>query len=177
MPALCLSPRLLLPDASPSRQERLQAGGQRSAGGSRGIGAVSKRGRNGTDISAGPGCFWCSALCSLPGCCCRASGAVPESVRPQRWPPTGSSVPGILQARTLERVTIAFSTLTRYRVLNVITADHRIPEPRLHLRLVALPLRPSFKNLHPRTLASASPSYPRKMREKGQLDHPPPHKL
>ena len=32
-----------------------------------------------------------------------------DSARPHRWQPTGSSVPGILQARTLEWVAISFS--------------------------------------------------------------------
>ena len=90
MPALCLSPRLLLPDASPSRQERLQAGGQRSAGGSRGIGAVSKRGRNGTDISAGPGYALFPAAAAEPlGPC--PSLCDPRDGRPQAPPSLGFS--------------------------------------------------------------------------------------
>ena len=37
-----------------------------------------------------------------------------NSVRPHRWQPTGSSVPGILQARTLEWVSISFSNACRH---------------------------------------------------------------
>ena len=32
-----------------------------------------------------------------------------DSVRPQRWHPPGSPIPGILQARTLEWLAISFS--------------------------------------------------------------------
>ena len=41
-------------------------------------------------------------------CCCVAL-VVSDSVRPHKWQPTRFSVPGILQARTLEWVAISFS--------------------------------------------------------------------
>ena len=66
------------------------------------------------------------------------------------------------------------SLLLPDQALNVITPDGRIAEPWLHFGLVPLPLRHSFKNVHPWILASASPPYPRQMQEKGL---PPPHKL
>ena len=39
-----------------------------------------------------------------------------DSVRPHRWQPTGSPVPGILQARTLEWVAISFSNAWKWKV-------------------------------------------------------------
>ena len=39
-----------------------------------------------------------------------------DSVRPHRWQPTSSPVPGILQARTLEWVAISFSNARKWKV-------------------------------------------------------------
>ena len=39
-----------------------------------------------------------------------------DSVRPHRWQPKGSAVPGILQARTLEWVAISFSNAWKWKV-------------------------------------------------------------
>ena len=39
-----------------------------------------------------------------------------DSVRPHRWQPTGSPVPGILQARTLEWIAISFSNAWKWKV-------------------------------------------------------------
>ena len=39
-----------------------------------------------------------------------------DSVRPHRWSPLGSSVPGILQTRTLEWVAISFSNAWKWKV-------------------------------------------------------------
>ena len=44
-----------------------------------------------------------------PLCCCWVAAVVSNSVRPHRRQPTRLPVPGILQARTLERVAISFS--------------------------------------------------------------------
>ena len=66
------------------------------------------------------------------------------------------------------------SLLLPGQVLNVIMPDRGITDPWPHFRLVPLPLRRSFKNLHPWILSSASPPHPRQMQEKGL---PPPHKL
>ena len=41
---------------------------------------------------------------------------VSDSVRPHRWQPTRLPVPGILQARTLEWVAIAFSNASKWKV-------------------------------------------------------------
>ena len=38
-----------------------------------------------------------------------------DSVRPHRWHPTGSSIPGILQARILEWVAISFSITSPFK--------------------------------------------------------------
>lgn len=177
MPTLCLSPWLLLPDSSPSRQERFQAGGQHSAGSRRNQSCQQKRTEwhrhlHRTRLLLEFGSALSSRLLLLLSRCSRVRVcAAPETAAHRLLRPWGS--PGKDSGVGHH----AFSTLTGYRVLNVITADHRISEPRFHLRLVPLPLRPSFKNLLPGILASASPSYPRKMQEKGQLDHPTPHKL
>ena len=48
-------------------------------------------------------------------CCCIAS-VVSDSVRPHRRQPTRLPVPGILQARTLERVAISFSNAWKWKV-------------------------------------------------------------
>ena len=42
-------------------------------------------------------------------CCCYVASVVSDSVRPIEGKPPGSPVPGILQARTLEWVSISFS--------------------------------------------------------------------
>ena len=42
--------------------------------------------------------------------CCQVTSVVSNSVRPHRRQPPGSSVPGVLQARTLEWVAISFSS-------------------------------------------------------------------
>ena len=39
-----------------------------------------------------------------------------DSVRPHRWQPPGSPIPGILQARTLEWVAISFSNAWKWKV-------------------------------------------------------------
>ena len=48
-------------------------------------------------------------------CCCVAL-VVSDSVQPHRWQPTRLSVPGILQARTLEWVDISFSNAWKWKV-------------------------------------------------------------
>ena len=45
---------------------------------------------------------------------CLAASVVSDSVRPHRRQPSGSPIPGILQARTLEGVAIAFSRTQEY---------------------------------------------------------------
>ena len=73
-------------------------------------------------------------------CCCLVPSVMSDSVRPHRWQPTSSSVPGILQARTLERVAISFcnawkwkvkvKSLSRVRLLATPwTAAHQAPPP------------------------------------------------
>ena len=49
-------------------------------------------------------------------CCCCVASVVSISVGPHRWQPTGPPVPGILQARTLERVAICFSNAWKWKV-------------------------------------------------------------
>ena len=52
-----------------------------------------------------PNILWC--CCCY--CCCQVASVMSNSVRPHRRQPTGSPVPGILQARTLEWLAISFS--------------------------------------------------------------------
>ena len=47
-------------------------------------------------------------------CCCCVASVVSDSVRPHRRQPTRLPVPGILQARTLEWVAIAFSNAWKW---------------------------------------------------------------
>ena len=54
--------------------------------------------------------------CCCCCCCCQVVSVVSDSVRPHRRQPTGSSVPGTLQARTLEWVAISFSSLWKWKV-------------------------------------------------------------
>ena len=49
-------------------------------------------------------------------CCCSVASVVSDSARPHRRQPPGSAVPGILQARTLEWVAIAFSNAWKWKV-------------------------------------------------------------
>ena len=56
------------------------------------------------------------SLLSEPLCCCCVTLVVSNSVQPQRWQPTRLPVPGILQARTLEWVTISFSIAWKWKV-------------------------------------------------------------
>ena len=42
--------------------------------------------------------------------CCYVASVVSDSVRPHRWQPARLPIPGILQARILERIAISFST-------------------------------------------------------------------
>ena len=49
-------------------------------------------------------------------CCCWVASVVSDSVWSHRWQSTGSSVPGILQARTLEWVSISFSNAWKWKV-------------------------------------------------------------
>ena len=49
-------------------------------------------------------------------CCCQVASVVSDSVRPHRRQPTGSPVPGILQARTLEWVAISFPNAWKWKV-------------------------------------------------------------
>ena len=92
-----------------------------------------KRWRNGTTKDF-------SVVRKGSGCCCQVTSVVSDSVRPQRWQPPGSAVPGILQARTLEWVAISFSnagkwkvkvkSLSRVRLLATPwTAAHQAPPP------------------------------------------------
>ena len=48
--------------------------------------------------------------------CCYLTSVVSDSVRPRDGSPPGSSVPGILQARTLEWVAISFSNAWKWKV-------------------------------------------------------------
>ena len=48
-------------------------------------------------------------------CCCWVTLVASDSVWPHRWQPTGSAVPGILQARTLEWVAISFSNAWKWK--------------------------------------------------------------
>ena len=48
--------------------------------------------------------------------CCYLTSVVSDSVRPRDGSPPGSSVPGILQARTLEWVAISFSKAWEWKV-------------------------------------------------------------
>ena len=47
---------------------------------------------------------------------CQVASVVSDSVRPHRWQPTGSPIPGILQARILEWVAISFSSAWKWKV-------------------------------------------------------------
>ena len=49
-------------------------------------------------------------------CCCWVASVVSDSVRPHRQQPPGSPVPGILQARILEWVSISFSSAWKWKV-------------------------------------------------------------
>ena len=49
-------------------------------------------------------------------CCCWVASVVSDSVRPHRQQPIGSSIPEILQARTLEWVAISFSNEEKWKV-------------------------------------------------------------
>ena len=49
-------------------------------------------------------------------CCCKVASGMSDSVRPHRWQPPGSPVPGILQSRTLEWVAISFSNAWKWKV-------------------------------------------------------------
>ena len=49
-------------------------------------------------------------------CCCCVASVMSDSVGPHRWQPTRLPVPGILQARTLERVAISFSNARKWKV-------------------------------------------------------------
>ena len=49
-------------------------------------------------------------------CCCQVASDVSDSVRPHRRQPSGSAVPGILQARTLQWVAISFSNAWKWKV-------------------------------------------------------------
>ena len=54
--------------------------------------------------------FYSTYIKSIDCCyCCSVTSVVFDSVRSHRRQPTGSAVPGILQARTLEWVAISFS--------------------------------------------------------------------
>ena len=50
-------------------------------------------------------------------CCCEVTSVVSDSVRPIDSIPSGSPVPGILQARTLEWVAISFSIAWKWKVI------------------------------------------------------------
>ena len=62
--------------------------------------------------------FGCVKSLSLCCCCycCYVASVVSDSVWPHRWYPTGSSVPGSLQARILEWVAISFSSAWKWKV-------------------------------------------------------------
>ena len=50
-------------------------------------------------------------------CCCYwVASVMSDSVRPLRWQPLGSPIPGILQTRTLEWVAISFSNAWKWKV-------------------------------------------------------------
>ena len=51
-----------------------------------------------------------------PCCCCWVTSVVSNSVKPHRRQPTMLPVPGILQARTLERIAISFSNAWKWKV-------------------------------------------------------------
>ena len=61
---------------------------------------------------------------------------VSDSVRPPRWQPTRSVVSGILQARTLEWVTISFSNAWKWKVK---------VKSLSHVRLVATPWTAAYQ--------------------------------
>ena len=52
-----------------------------------------------------------------------------DSVRPHRRQPSGSSVPGILQARTLEWVAISFSNAWKFKVKEVAQLCPTLSDP------------------------------------------------
>ena len=71
-------------------------------------------------------------------CCCWVASVVPDSVRPHRRQPTRLPAPGILQARTLGWVAIAFSRTNLDRVLK--SRDITLPT-KIHLvRAVVFPV-------------------------------------
>ena len=53
--------------------------------------------------------------CCYCCCCSYVASVVSDSVWPHRQQPTGSPIPGILQARTLEWVAISFSNAWRWK--------------------------------------------------------------
>ena len=57
--------------------------------------------------------LWCCCCCC---CCCCIVSVVSDSVRPHRRQPTRLPVPGILEARTLEWVSISFSSAWKWKV-------------------------------------------------------------
>ena len=59
-------------------------------------------------------------------CCCIAS-VVSDSVWPHRWQPTRLPVPGILQARTLEWVSISFSNAWNWKWSRSVMSDSSDP--------------------------------------------------
>ena len=60
---------------------------------------------------------WLSIQLGILCCCyCWIASVVSNSVWPHRRQPPGSAVPGILHARTLERVAIAFSNAWKWKV-------------------------------------------------------------
>ena len=74
----------------------------------KGCGWFSFVGQGGYDMAHTSEIVTSSVLVGL-SCCCCVTSVVSDSVRPQRRQPTRLPVPGILQARTLEWVAIAFS--------------------------------------------------------------------
>ena len=60
--------------------------------------------------------IWSNGTLYGSWCCCLVASVVSDSVRPHRQQPIRIPVPGILQARTLEWVAIAFSVVWKNSV-------------------------------------------------------------
>ena len=72
--------------------------------------------RDGTCISSIPGRFFTTEPPGKPAAAAKSLQMCPTLCNPIDGSPTGSSVPGILQARTLEWVAIPFSSAWKWKV-------------------------------------------------------------
>ena len=62
-------------------------------------------------------------------CCCCVTSVCPTLCDPIHSSPLGSSVPGILQARTLEWVAISFSNAWKWKKVKLLSRDRLLATP------------------------------------------------